>query len=419
MILLTFLPEISTGLMLIFMGTQVPQIGPILILLELGLVGLLLIFRTRTFIETLTGWWWLLLMPALCMISALWSELPAMSARYGAQFLFTAFVGVLLARLLTPRRFVIVMCVAMFAFVIMSIIFGRQGPSAEGMVLIGLTGSKNQMGYAGQLLFLAGLAVLLMGNISIRLRWIAALALPLGAFIVAGTHSATAVLMTFGGSVVLWTLWFSQRLPPGGRLWTLVGLVVVVTPFIALIPEIIAFINHFIFDTLNKDPTLTGRTVLWDVADDLIRRRPVFGYGYMSFWMSESPDSMRIKHLFGIADGRTFHFHHQFRQVAVDTGLIGLVAFSGALVAAGVAAVRQVLLRPDVATSFFFVIYALMVARAFTDILITPFSMHTILFFAALTYAFYRPQEAVAEGSVQARARRRAWAQSPGAARSR
>jgi exopolysaccharide production protein ExoQ len=409
MLLLKYLPELAAVLIFIMMSTQLPGIGPFLVLGELALVALLFVFRPAVFIETLLRWWPLLLAPILAVVSALWSEVPALSARYGAQFLFTAFLGVLLARLMTPRRFVWMFFIAMFIFCVLSVLSGRDGPSAEGRVLIGLTGSKNQIGLAGQVLLLSALAVLMMRQAAAPLRWLAVLAIPLALFLVVGARSATATVMTLAGVAALFGLWFAQRLPPGGRVAAIVSAVLVLAPLSALTPELIQAVDHFVYDTLGKDPTLTGRTLLWARADDLIARRPFFGYGYQAIWMGESFDSIGLMRLTGMDDGRQFHFHHQFRQTAVDTGVIGLVALAGSIIAAGLAALRQFLLYPSVATSFFLITFLLTVARGFGDVVLTPFSMHAVLFFAAAVYAFWRPQQiAATAGSASLSRLRRA-----------
>ncbi len=396
MALLYFLPEIAAFLIFFLMATQVAQVGAILLLIELGLLALLLLLRAPVALKTALKWWPLMLAPILAAVSTLWSEAPMTTLRYGVQFMLTAYVGVLLARLMSPRRFLVIFMLAMFFFCIGCILYGRQGSSAEGMVLIGLTGSKNQMGYAAQLLILSALAVLLLREAPRWLRWIAILALPIGVYILLGVNSATALLIGIGGAAVLLVLWFIQRLQPGGRLAALIAGAVIVTPLLLLLPEAFAAWNHFLFDTLDKDPTLTGRTIWWARADDLIARRPLLGYGYQAIWMGDSTETTALKRMFGVADGRTFHFHHQFRQVAVDTGLIGLAAFVGATIAVALNGLRQVLLYPSVPTSFFYVVFALMIARGFTDLIIGPISVHMVLFYAACTYAFWRPEEASA-----------------------
>jgi len=396
MAFIRFFPEIAAFLIFFMMAMQATPFSTLVVLAELALLGLLILLRAQAAVQTALKWWPLLLMPILAALSTFWSEATMTTLRYGMQFLFTAFVGVLLARLMTPRRFLIVFMLSMFAFCVASVVYGRQGASFEGPVLIGLTGSKNQMGYAAQLLILSGLAVLLLHGVPRWMRALAALGLPVGAYILLGVQSATALLMGIGGAAVLLVLWFTERMQPGGRLAALLGAAVIATPLLLLVPEALAAWDHFLFDTLDKDPTLTGRTLLWAQADEFIARRPVLGYGYQAVWMGDSSETTGLKRMFRVVDGRTFHFHHQFRQVAVDTGLVGLAAFVGALVAVGVSGMRQLLLHPSLPTSFFFIVFALMTARAFTDLIISPINVHMVLFYAACTYAFWRPEGAPA-----------------------
>ncbi len=395
MALLLYLPEIAAFLLFFLLATQVAEVGPILVVMDLALVAMLIALKAPTALRVATRWWPLLLVPILAVVSTLWSDVPAVSFRYGMQYLLTAFIGVLLALLMTPRRFVLVFLASLFVFCIACIISGRWGTSAEGMVLIGLTGSKNQMGFAAQLLVLAGLAVLLLRDVPQWLRWLAWLALPLGGYILLGVNSATALLMGIGGAFALLGFWFCERLAPGGRLAMLFCGGLVLTPLLLLLPEAFAAWDHFLYDTLNKDPTLTGRTFLWQRADDLISHRPLLGYGYQAIWMGHSTETIALQRLTGITDGRVFHFHHQFRQIGVDTGFVGIACFVGALLAIGFRGLRQFLLQPSVPTSFFFIVFLLMAARSFTDIIIGPFSVHTILFFAAGVYASWRaaPEE--------------------------
>lgn len=406
MLILKYLPEISGVLIFMMMATQLPSVGKYLILIEFALVGLLLLRHTKVFLDAAVRWWPVMLAPILAVISTLWSEMPMVSLRYGTQFLFTAFTGVLLARLLTPKRFVCAFMVAMFLFCIGCIISGRGGPSAEGWVLIGLTGSKNQLGYAAQGLLMAGLAVLMMRNIAAPLRWIAIVSIPLGAYLVLGSNAATALITAAAGCAVIGVFWIGQRLQPGGRLAAILGCALIMTPLVALAPEIERGINHFIYDTLDKSPTLTGRTDLWAVADDLVSRRPIQGYGYQAIWLGESTDTIALMRMTG-QDGRMFHFHDQYRQIAVDTGWIGLSTFIALVVFALIVGVRQFLLYPSMATSFLFVTLVLYVVRGFFDVMLGPFSLHSLLFYSTVVYAFWRPQEAEAAAEPALNWRRR------------
>ena len=92
---------------------------------------------------------------------------------------------------------------------------------------------------------------------------------------------------------------------------------------------------------------------------------------------------------------RPFPLPPHFRLLPLHPALLRLIPFVAAIIVPGLNTIRQVLLLPTVEPSFFFVVFALMVTRAFTDQIIGPFNMHTLLFFAASVYAFWRPERAV------------------------
>jgi hypothetical protein len=124
---------------------------------------------------------------------------------------------VFLARLMSPRSWLISFFLSTFVFCLASIASRRMGISDVGMVLVGLTGSKNAMSHEAQLLLVSALAVLLIGNISGWLRIAALAALPVAAVLVVITNSATGALLAVAGGALLVVLWFSERLTPGGR----------------------------------------------------------------------------------------------------------------------------------------------------------------------------------------------------------
>lgn len=389
MLTFKYLPEIFAFLIMIMMATQSPAIGPYLVLAQFGIVGLLLLMQPKVFLEIAVRWWPVLLPPLVAVLSALWSTSPDLSARYGVLYLFTGLVGVLMARLVSPRRLLIICMLAMGAFLVLCVLDGTQGPSARGYVLVGLTGSKNQIGYVGYLLLLSALSVLLLRNVPRPLLWIAVLSLPLSLYILVQSRAATAVILAAMGAGIVLLLAFFQRFHPGGRLAALIGVLLVLAPLAALSPEIADGLDYFMIHTLDKDPTLTGRTELWAFADDLISRRPLLGYGYRVIWMDDSLETETLQHLTGQSGGQ-FNFHSTFRTVAVDTGLIGLTVFVGWLVAVGAALFRRAVLEPTVPMTFFTAIFLVMVVRAFTDVVVGTFSIHALILFAAATYAFAR-----------------------------
>lgn len=52
-----------------------------------------------------------------------------------------------------------------------------------------------------------------------------------------------------------------------------------------LISHVSGFNMYRVSYILYGDPTFTGRTIIWDFANYEIARRPLFGWGYQSFWL--------------------------------------------------------------------------------------------------------------------------------------
>lgn len=77
---------------------------------------------------------------------------------------------------------------------------------------------------------------------------------------------------------------------------------------------------------LGRDPTLTGRTILWDFIITKIQERPWLGYGRSAFWAEGNRYGTEAGELVAgsfIAP----HAHNGFLDLGLDVGLIGLVLF--------------------------------------------------------------------------------------------
>ena len=75
--------------------------------------------------------------------------------------------------------------------------------------------------------------------------------------------------------------------------------------------------------SIGREPTLSGRTTLWEVAIELIAKRPWLGYGYQGFWQEGGAAEIIWK-----AEGyKPPHAHNGFVNMALDLGLVGLFLF--------------------------------------------------------------------------------------------
>ena len=75
--------------------------------------------------------------------------------------------------------------------------------------------------------------------------------------------------------------------------------------------------------SVGKDPSLTGRTVLWRLAYRSILQRPILGYGYMAFWSKVHPLAWRIREA---ANWPTApHSHNGYIEMFLGLGLLGFL----------------------------------------------------------------------------------------------
>jgi exopolysaccharide production protein ExoQ len=387
MLILKYLPQaLAFVLMLLLslMGAPFPQLR---VLAMLGVIALLTLYRRDAALEVLFRWWPLLLLPVIAIASAMWSTAPQASIRYGLQFLITVYAGILLAKTVSARNLIIALAGALLVYCVLCIIDGTLGPSQRGMVIVGYSGSKNAMAAFAMLLLLSSLTMLMMGGMSLWVRLMGLLALPMAGFFLLQSHSTGATVVAIGGAGLLVTFWLCQRLTPSLRLAAAAALIVVASPLTLLTPEAVEGYDHFLYDVLGKDPTLSGRAALWERADALIAERPWLGHGYRAVWMGQGTETEALQRLTGVDDLRSFNFHDHFRQVRVDLGYLGIAAFIGAALATLIAAIVLFVARPTAAISFFLVYFLATVTRAPFEALLGPFSQGTILFYAACTYA--------------------------------
>jgi O-antigen ligase len=91
---------------------------------------------------------------------------------------------------------------------------------------------------------------------------------------------------------------------------------------------------------LYGDPTFSGRTYIWDFANSMIRRNPVLGWGYQSFWLV-GPDAPSVVEAPGWVRGMP-HAHNGYLDVMIETGFVGFALFFGFIFATMHAAGRVI-----------------------------------------------------------------------------
>jgi len=332
--------------------------------------------------------WIVLVFPAIVLLSAMWSNTPSDSLWYGIQLCVTIAIGVLLGVSSTQRQLVLGVFIGTAIVTIVSLASGRTGASASGPVLIGVTGSKDQMGFVALTLFASALAVLFDRHQRIALRLAALCLMPVGAYIATHVDAAAAMVATACAVAAFLAVYLLRYFYLRGRI------VLVVVTLVALVPASVVAVGELsqssedgILRALGKDRTLTGRTIMWDLADHWIEQEPLIGHGYRSFWLGNSSDSTSLLHHFGLTDGRLFQFHNTYKEILVDTGWLGLVS----LLITGIIflfyVVADAFLNPGAPSAFIVSMFLLLIARSSLETIILTFYPYTVLFYACGTAA--------------------------------
>jgi exopolysaccharide production protein ExoQ len=169
------------------------------------------------------------------------------------------------------------------------------------------------------------------------------------------------------------------------------------------VPVIITGFSDQILQLLGKDSDLTGRIGIWNTVIGMAEQRPVFGWGWVSYWIPwiEPFDDLVI--WAGVVQ---MHAHNAWLDVWMQLGIVGVVIF-GALVlttlsrtwwmavdrpwkAAGVSA-------PYTAVSLLplLVMVALLVQSAAESRLLIEYGLALLVFFAVSTKLPDRPDRLI------------------------
>lgn len=74
-----------------------------------------------------------------------------------------------------------------------------------------------------------------------------------------------------------------------------------------------------------RDPTLTGRTSLWQIAWEKVLERPFLGYGYSGFWRGWAGPSADVWLAIG---WRPPHAHNGYLEIALQLGFVGVIIYA-------------------------------------------------------------------------------------------
>lgn len=272
--------------------------------------------------------------PAACLASVLWSVSAKDSLVAAVQLTVTVLVATFIGARFSLRAICLLHLAATFIGCFLSLVnwatgvFGPIYAPAGG--LLGVFTQKNQLGQRAMFAVLSGVALLLQPSRDPLLKLVVAGALGVALFMLALSLSVTSILL-LPTSVGLLMLLCAHRFPSTLVLAGAIAAVVLV----ALGPIGLALVGvdpvATLFAAFGKSSTLTGRTDIWAMAEDVIGRYPILGVGFSAFW--ESPRFANYAYLAQEIGGEgVAGFHNFILEIWAGTGVFGLAGIATMLV---------------------------------------------------------------------------------------
>lgn len=263
--------------------------------------------------------WPIILVLGVALASPLWSLDPAESAHRAVLLAESTFLGFFIGYRFFTRN---LMCVLFGFFVVLllsSVILALLLPDAtigqiRGGSWAGPVLYKNTLGYLTALAIAFFLIGLLYGRLP---RGIALLCLAGAVFVLINTKSASGIIVASMAICLTLVLWLGSMFRIGALLAVIM---IVVAPFATA--ALVA--NHETMSKLlDRDPTMTNRTTVWADAVEVIKERPLIGFGVDAIWGEKE------RTYFPYLETTRYlaHAHDGYLDIAAELGLpIALVA---------------------------------------------------------------------------------------------
>lgn len=291
-----------------------------------SLVGLLSIIHWRSVLRLLGRDCCSLALLALACASVSWSQAPDVTLRRAMALGGTTLVGVYLAARYSVPGVLRLLRSTFMVSVVLSVTFAVFLPTYGLAREVTHTGAwrgvyvhKNVLGIY---MALSTVLFLFLSRKSARDRWIswtgAVMSAALLVLSTAVTSMVTLVLL-----LALVPLYRSLRRALNVIVPTFLGAAVIAGAIGLWLTQNFGLALSF----MDRDPTLTGRALLWGLLVDSVGQRLWLGYGYQAFWLGDIGESGSVLHAANFqADVITFA-HNGFIDTVLGLGLVGLGIF--------------------------------------------------------------------------------------------
>lgn len=256
----------------------------------------------------------------VCAASIAWTPLPRLALKGIALPALTLIVLFVVRRKMEHDSFYRAFANAMRGTLLLSVTLGALLPrvgldqgSYQHDALQGPFDHRNLMAYVAAVALITFLAEKQRIDSLIRSS---SISLALVCLLLARSQTAWAV--TVSTLIVLACLRFVQT---RSARWRSGAFVTVGLSLLTLAIAAVANLDKIVV-SIGRDPTLTGRTQIWDVVGKAVRERPYFGYGWKSVWNAGTEPTDYLWNHIGFS---VFHAHDGYLEIALQLGVAGLI----------------------------------------------------------------------------------------------
>ncbi|WP_448206183.1 O-antigen ligase family protein [Azospirillum sp. sgz302134] len=345
------------------------------------------------------------LIVVLAFLSAFWSIYPDVTLRRSVAFLFTTAFAVYLAlRYSFPE---IIRMLATGLSILMFLSFA----SVFLMPEVGLDHEQHvgawkgvfwQKNVTGRMMVWLTLCLLWLDWMREGKKWVVRPLLALALLLIVMSRSGTGLVT----SIVVAGLLFSSSFVRGGiRSFAPSMAFILLVAVIGLTSGTTFW--HDILYMLGRDPTLTGRTVLWEHTLMSIQDRFLLGWGYAAYWYGAYGPGSTFTHDWGINSA-----HNGWIEAWLDLGLPGVVLVAmllGRMLIQGFMAIRYSRNRGEPAW-IFTVGCALLLISISESVFVERHSLNWIVMVVGVTRLVQRRRWARMQARLHSEAQRTAFA---------
>ena len=264
-----------------------------------------------------------LILVAIALLSILWSDVPNVTQLKARELLGITLFGAYFGTRYTLKEQFRLLAWTLGISAILSLFYAlalrKYGVHPEALFDGAWRGIYLHKNILGTIMALSGVFFLLIARSKGKYNWFAWIGVALSFMLLIPAQSG-------GGRIVFFFLILLIPLYKALRFrYNLLIFFSIIIVLSGAVASTLFFDNvEFIFESLGKDPTLTGRVPIWNMMFKQLEFRPWLGYAYGGFWRGwEGPSAYIWRH----SNWRPNYGHNGYIDLLLELGWIGFAVF--------------------------------------------------------------------------------------------